>query len=170
ANAAAHDVTDSPIKQILKVTVKAPPYLISGDPTAGKDDQPLTAVLDATPTGRVSNGMYDVVQFNLSLDVDARRQAEVLGALEQHQFLTVLCAQTTAEDSTNIALGRWVYGDAPIVRLDLACEELFLHSWTTNLQPADAGTAALVGPPGSTPTPTPTATTAIFPIIVHTNP
>jgi len=168
ANLAARDVMESPVKQIIKVTVKAPPYLISGDPTAGKEDQPLPAVLDATPTGRVSNGMYDVVQFNLSLDVDARRQAEVLGALEQHQFMTVLCVQTTAEDSTNMALSRWVYGDAPVVRLDLACEELFLHSWTTALQPADAGTAALAGPPGSAPAPAPTATSTLFPIIVHT--
>jgi hypothetical protein len=166
ANASADNVTDSPIKQIDKLTVKSPPYEISGDPTAGKDNAPLTPVLDVTPTGRVCNGMYDVVQFNLSLEVDARRQAEVLGALEQHQFITVLSVQTTAEDSSVAALSRWVYGDAPIVRLDLACEELLLHSWTNALQPPDAGAAALAGPPGSTPTPA-GPTTAIFPIITH---
>jgi hypothetical protein len=139
ANADAHDVTDSPIKQITTLDIKDPPYLISGDPTAGSETAALTPVQDATPTGRVCNGMYDVVQFHVGLDVDATRVVDVLNGLEKGQFLTVLTWQLTSVDSATLASQKFIYGTAPIVHLDLVCEELLLHQWLTKIQPTDAG-------------------------------
>jgi hypothetical protein len=148
ANADAHDVTDAPVKQIVDVEVKDPPYAISGDPSAGKEDQPLTPAPDATPTGRVCNGMYDVVQFKVSLDVDANHIADVLDAMQKNQFITVLAVQLNAADTADLVNKGFIYGNAPIVHMDLGCEELLLHNWTQSLQPPDAG-AAKFATPGS---------------------
>jgi hypothetical protein len=144
ANAAAHNVTDSPVKQILDVGVKKDsPYVMSGDPSAGNDTTAITPVLDASPSGHVCNGMYDTVQFNVSLDVDASRIADVLGALERSQFITVLSTQVNAVDSSEKALQHYIYGKAPIVHLDLVCEELMLHDWVAKYQPADSSPAKI---------------------------
>jgi hypothetical protein len=128
ANADGKDVTDSPVKQITDLTVKDPPYLIVGDPTVGDDKSPLTPAPDASPTGRVSNGMYDVTQFSMGLDVDADRLPQVLNGLQTGQFLTILSAQVTAIDSADRAKSGFLYGKARIVHLDLVFEDLFLHT------------------------------------------
>lgn len=141
ANAGAHNVMDAPIKQILDVSIKDPPYVISGDPGQGNDTTAVTPVPDASPSGHVCNGMYDVVQFSVSLDVDASRVAQVLAGLERAQFITVLSAQVNAVDSSEKALQRFVYGKAPILRLDLVCEELMLHDWVAKYQPPDSSPA-----------------------------
>jgi hypothetical protein len=138
ANGDAHNVLDAPIKQILSLTVKEPPYLVSGDPTQGSEIAALPSVLDATPTGRVSNGMYDVLQFSMSLDVDADRAPEVLDLLGRGQFITVLSVQYTALDSSERAVKGYVYGNSRIVRLDLICEDLFLKSWSSKYCPQGA--------------------------------
>jgi hypothetical protein len=153
ANANAKNVMDAPVKQILDVTVKDPPYLISGDPTAGKEDQPLTPAPDMTPTGRVSNGMYDVVQFSVSLDVDGKHVPQLLDAMQKNQFITVLTVQSQAVDGYEKAVQRFIYGDSPVVNVKLVCEEAILHAWTGKFQPADAGAAkyATGGTAGSTP-------------------
>jgi hypothetical protein len=141
-NANSDNVTNSPIKQILDLTVKEPPYLISGDPTAGNETTAVPNVLDVSPSGRVSNGMYDVLQFSMSLDVDADRVPEILDLLEQGQFLTVISVQYTARDSSERATKGFVYGNARIVTLDLICEKLYLKSWTSKYCPPTAAPAA----------------------------
>jgi len=168
ANANAKSVLDSPIKQITDLTIKDPAYLIVGDPTAGKEDAALTPTPDVTPTGRSSNGMYDVVQFNLSLDVDGRRVSEVLDSLQRGQFITVLDAQFTTVDSALQTTNHFIYGSGPVVHMDLACEELLLHNWSNKLTPPDGGTAKYVGGavPGGGPAQA-APTTFIFPITVH---
>jgi hypothetical protein len=166
ANADAHDVTDAPVKQIVDVEVKDPPYAISGDPNAGKEDQAIIAAPDATPTGRVSNGMYDVVQFKISLDVDANHLADVLEAIQEKQFITVLSVAAQAADTADIASRNLIYGKAPILHVDLGCEELLLHNWTQNLQPPDAGAAKYAAANGGGGSST---ISTIFPITVHAN-
>jgi hypothetical protein len=141
ANANAKNVMDAPIKQILAVAVKDPPYLISGDPTAGKEDAALTPAPDMSPTGRVCNGMYDVVQFSVSLDVDANHVPDLLDALQRGQFITVLTVQMAAVDGYERAMQRFIYGNSPVVKLDLICEECLLHAWADKFQPPDAGAA-----------------------------
>jgi hypothetical protein len=143
ANADATDVLDSPIKQILDVSIKDPPYVVVGDPTAGNDTTPLTPNMDVTPTGRISNGMYDVVQFGLKLHVDATRVPAVLNALQANSFMTVLgVVEIKAVDSAELAQQRFLYGKAPIVELDLVCEDLLLHGWITKYQPPNSGPSA----------------------------
>jgi hypothetical protein len=163
ANADSHNVLDSAVKQIVDLEVNNPPYLISGDPTAGNDSTPLTPVPDLTPTGRTCNGMYDVVQFKLSLDVDASRLAAVLDSLQRGQFITILWAQTRAVDSADRAVNRFMYGTGSVVHLDLAGEELFLHQWTAKIQPPDGGAAKYFSANGQS------QQTPLFPITVHQN-
>jgi len=128
ANTDAKKVTDASVKQILDLTVKDPPYLVSGDPTVGSDTTALTPAPDVSPTGRVCNGMYDVCQFSMSLDVDADRLPQVLDALQSGQFLTILSVQATAVDSADRATHGFIYGGARIVKVDLIFEDLFLHT------------------------------------------
>jgi hypothetical protein len=149
ANANSKDVTESPVKQIIDVTVKDPPYLISGDPSAGSDSAVLTPILDVTPTGRVCNGMYDVMQFSMTLDVDAAKVPQVIDALQSGQFVTVLTTQVQAIDSTDMVLNRYRYGKAPVVRLTMVCEDLFLRGWTKFYQPDGAGAAKYAGTGGA---------------------
>jgi hypothetical protein len=151
ANARATDVTNSPIKQILDVTIKDPPYVTSGDPTAGKDDAALTSVPDLTPSGRVSNGMYDVVQCSITLDVEADRVPEVLDSLQAGQFFTILSMQAQSIDSTDMAVQRFVYGKSPVVRLTLVCEDLFMHAWADKYAPPGAGASKYAAAAGSSP-------------------
>ena len=146
--------------------MKDPPYAISGDPNAGKEDQAIIAAPDATPTGRVSNGMYDVVQFKISLDVDANHLADVLEAIQEKQFITVLSVAAQAADTADIASRNLIYGKAPILHVDLGCEELLLHNWTQNLQPPDAGAAKYAAANGGGGSST---ISTIFPITVHAN-
>jgi hypothetical protein len=155
ANADAHDVLDAPVKQILDVTIKDPPYLVVGDPTAGNDTSALTPAPDATPTGRVCNGMYDVVQFGLKLHVDATRVPAVLNSLQAGQFITVLAVtESKAVDSAEMTQQRFLYGKAPIVELDLVCEELLLHGWITKYQPPNTGPSGAPGSGGASSTST----------------
>lgn len=140
ANADAHDVTESPVKQIVNLNISNPPYLISSDPSAGSDSASLTPAPDFTPTGRVSNGMYDVMQFTLVIDVDATKVPQVLDSLQSGQFITVDQVTTAQQiDSSDKALQGFVFGKAPIVELTLVCEDLYLRSWTTKYQPDGAG-------------------------------
>jgi hypothetical protein len=148
------------VKQILDVTIKDPAYSVVGDPTAGNETSALTPAPDASPTGRACNGMYDVVQFSLKLHVDASRVPAVLNALESSQFLTVLAVQVKAVDTSDLSTQRYLYGKAPIVELDLICEELLLHSWITKYQPSDSGPGK--GPGGSS------STASLLPIVTHT--
>jgi hypothetical protein len=167
ANADATDVTNAPIKQIVKLIVKDPPYLIAGDPNAGKDDQPIPPNPDISPTGRASNGMYDVILFNLSLDVDAGKVADVLDGLEKGQFITVLAMQASSVDGAKALNLGFVYGKGAVVHLDLACEELFLHPWISKYQPATAGAAVLAGGANGAAGGAPAPSTPIFPVIQH---
>jgi hypothetical protein len=162
-NADAADVTTSPVKQITHLEVKDPPYLISGDPTAGSDTTALTAAPDQSPSGRVSNGMYDVIWFKVGLDIDATQEDAVLNGIEAGQFITILSYQAQTVDSADEANKGWVYGKAPVIHLDLTCEELMLHQWTSKLQPADGGAAKYVNAAA----PQPAAASNFMNITVH---
>jgi hypothetical protein len=151
ANKDATNVLDSPVKQITSLVVKDPPYLIVGDPTQGSDTVPLTPTLDASPTGRVSNGMYDVTQFSMGLDVDADKLPDLLKNLESGQFLTIVSATCTALDSAHMLKGHFIYGKARMVHVDLIFEDIFLHTPPTlaggysQLCPPNCGPAGIAG-------------------------
>jgi|GEM_PF-6001939 len=167
ANADAKDVNDSPIKRIIDVSMNNPPYIVSGDPASlPGEDGAIMPVMDVSPTGRVSNGMYDVVHFQVTMDVDATKMPQALAGLTGDQLITVLNINSaTPLDEAQVATqttGPCLYGTAPIVRLVVACEEVLLHTkqgWMNNYEPPNSKPTAASGGAAQGET--------IFPILVR---
>ena len=147
ANEGATNITDAPVKHLIYLTLPfGPEMYVTADGKAGSgggggdgaaaipvDDNGVPTVWSASPTGRVSNDLYDVVHFNLALRVDARKVPQVLAALEADKLVTVLQATVTAVDAAAARkVDGFVYGKDPVVSLELKCEALFLRSWTIN--------------------------------------
>ena len=99
-----------------------------------------------SPTGRVSNAMYDPVNFTLVVRVDARRVPEVLQELERNQFLTVTQVEARGIDpAAETEVNDVLYGNAPVVELDVRGEALFLRGWTEPLMPEGVARLLNVG-------------------------
>ena len=154
-NARAPNVTESPVKQVESLTIPfdatmywpaptdttAAPAASSGDsstpaPASTSDTDPLTPNFTDNPTGRMSNALYDVVHFTLTLDVDAGAVQSVLTELEAGKFITVYQVDAESVDSVTMAEQGFVFGKRPVARLALKCEALFLRKWTKPLMPA----------------------------------
>jgi hypothetical protein len=130
----------------------------STDPSAAPPpSDPLhpTRTLSVSPTGHVSNGLYDVIPFKLRIVVDAQQVPAVLAALSKDRFITVLRMDMLTVDSGQAVQSGLFYGDKPVVQLIIDCEILFFRADTLQYMP-DAIRKAL----GITPPPTPGATPA----------
>jgi hypothetical protein len=83
----------------------------------------------------VCNPLYDVVQFQVIMNVDAARIPQVMEALSRNRFLTVVKASVQAVDSAALRQQGYMYGDVPVVQLTLRCEDVFFHKWERPLMP-----------------------------------
>jgi hypothetical protein len=134
-------VPGSRVKQLIKISFAddtfKPAYLTDPNAPPAPPADPLhpTRVLTASPTGHVSNGLYDVIPFNLSIIVDAEQMPAVLLALSKNRFITVLQVAMLTVDSGQAILSGYVYGNKPVVQLNLTCEELFFRADTTPYMP-----------------------------------
>lgn len=150
-NAASTSVESSPVKQLVQIYV--PPdrnlYVIaaatasSATPAAGAPAVPASSDTDAFPkdytvsvTGRVSNGVFDVTQFYVVLNVQAPDVERVIQQLERDKLITVCESEVQAVNSAAMQLQGYYFGKTPIVTLTLRCEELFMRDWTHTLMPA----------------------------------
>jgi hypothetical protein len=89
-----------------------------------------------SPTGRVSNGLFDVTLFDVELICDASKVPQVLDGVEAGQYICV--TQVQSVDTVDSAFYRgagFYFGDKPCVRLKLRCEELYFRSWLQNFVP-----------------------------------
>ena len=100
-----------------------------GETTPGQPDYTLS------PTGRNSNALYDVVKFTMVVKMDARFVARYIQELGRGKFLTVHKVNLTAVDNGVAKADGFVYGNAPIVQVQLAGEALLMRSWTKPLVP-----------------------------------
>lgn len=158
-NKSAKNVKDSPVKQLVRLEIPAGPaqYVTStpiaggampaAAPVSGAPDAPIGKAYDRTPTGRVSNNLYDVVGFTLVINVDARQIPMILAELQRGRLITIYQADTTVVDSqAAYEESGYVYGPAPVVTLTLKGEELFLRDWTLKLMPESVKTALGIVP------------------------
>jgi hypothetical protein len=87
----------------------------------------------------VCNGLYDVLRFKVKLVVDATKVPQILRQLEVGQFITVLNVQYDEVVDPAVAAasqtGGFRYGDKPVVRLEIDCEDLLMRKWTDNILP-----------------------------------
>ncbi len=127
-NADAANVTTAAVKHIIRLDVPedVTQYVT---PAGGADG------FARSPTGRLSNGLYDVVQFNLVLNVDASKISKVIAELQAGKLITVTSFNVVSVDGVAAADQGYIYGDVPVVNLTIKCEELFLRDWTTKLMP-----------------------------------
>jgi hypothetical protein len=166
-NARSANVTDSPVKNLLALTIPEdffPPGVAataggasnpafagragldsststdgSTPPAAGAlpdPTQPLPDGSNQSPTKRVSNNLFDVVQFKMTLDIEADKIPLFLSTLATNRFITVTRMEMNPVDSQLKQIQGYVYGPKPVVTLDLDCEELFMRQWTLKYMPA----------------------------------
>jgi len=144
-NKDAKNIMDAPVKQLIKVSVpqdigqyvtfRAPGS--TAGPTADApapppdEDAMKGKAYGQSETGRVSNPLYDVIQFHVEMNVDANRLPMILTELQRGHLITVFRADAQVVDArAAVTDGGYVYGSAPIVHLWLECEELFMRGWT----------------------------------------
>jgi len=151
-NAKSNDVEHSPVKQIVQIMAGPPDktmYVLSTTAAAGADSSggtaspiptssdadPLPKDYSISPTGRVCNGVFDVVRFKVVLNVQAADITRVIAELERDKFLTAYQASVQAVNSVAKQQEGYYFGSHPVVTLALDCEELFMRDWTKKLMP-----------------------------------
>lgn len=112
------------------------------DPTA-----PITKQYGLSITGRICNPVYDVMQFTLKTDVDARYFPVFMANLTRNRFITILKADVKAVDREKTQANGYVYGKAPVVQLILKCEAVFFRDWTKPMMPVGVQKMLGVAPP-----------------------
>ncbi|HSV13270.1 MAG TPA: hypothetical protein VLI90_03375 [Tepidisphaeraceae bacterium] len=148
ANAKSKNILDAPVKHFLKLTIPPAPgtYVLQPNtatpgappaaaPVEGGDTQPVPKVPAVSATGRVSNPMYDVVQFKLAINVDAAQVPYVIAMLGQNRLIDVYNIDVVTVDSSERANAGFIYGANPVVQLNLKCETLFMRQWTVPWMP-----------------------------------
>jgi hypothetical protein len=121
-------------------------------PNMGDANGALPKNFQLTPTGRISNALYDTEQFELELIVDAGSVPAVLSSIEGGQYITVL--QLESVDPVDSAFYRgagYYFGPKPCVRIKMRCEELFFREWLKDYVPA--GLKTILGYPTQAPAP-----------------
>lgn len=124
------------------------------DPNAPQVEDPsMTAVrvFRYSPTGRVSNLQYDVVNFSVVVEADARSFRTFLANLSNGRLITVRQIDMIGIDRDKRQRQGYVYGKDPVVRMHVRCEAVFLHDWAIKYMPATIQKA--LGLPSATPNP-----------------
>ncbi|MAT81042.1 MAG: hypothetical protein CMJ29_05270 [Phycisphaerae bacterium] len=104
-------------------------YEVASVPEAGSVN------FDTAITGRISNALYDVVLIDVTLIVDKDNLADTLQSLVNGRFLTVRdLAIDRAMAYEDLSQG-FLYGESPVVKLDLTIETIWLRSWTQDYMP-----------------------------------
>jgi hypothetical protein len=178
-NANSKSVTDSPVKHLISIRTKpygnfAPVFITGPELTAAADaNAALPKVPQASTTGRVSNGLYDVFHFQVEADVDADRLPDFLRGLGNKRFITPLFVDVKAKDNAQALAEGHVYGNKPVLNVRADCEILYLRAWNQAFMPAPLKTKlgiaetpaadaqpAAAADPAATPAATPAAAPA----------
>lgn len=141
------NVVESPVKNLLSLTI--PESFFPGmpgmggmdtgapKPTAGAPNPtvPLVEEPSLSPTKRISNNLFDVVHFQLALDIEADKVPLFLKRLATDRFITVTRFELAQVDPQLKQINGYVYGNRLVVTLKLDCEALFMREWTMLLMP-----------------------------------
>jgi hypothetical protein len=102
-----------------------------------------------SPTGRVSNGMYDVYHMTIEADVDAAKLPDFLRAIGRNRFMTAMWADVKSVDLALERAQGHDYGERPVVNVRAQCEVLYLRGWNKPLMPPDVLTKLGIGADGA---------------------
>jgi len=116
----------------------------SSDPKTGSAPNPTADVpLDfgVSLTGRKTNALYDVLHINLEVVAETNRIPEIINALSQQNFITILDIDLQPVDVyQELKLG-FRYGKEPVSLLTLEIELIWLRPWVIPFMPDDFKTA-----------------------------
>lgn len=107
----------------------------------------LTFDFANSPTGRISTGLYDVYDFQLTVDIEASHLANFINELTKGRYIGVHTVDLTPVDLNTVKAEGFVYGNKPVVRAVLHCEEMLLRKWTEPLMPAGVKKEMNIAPP-----------------------
>lgn len=96
---------------------------------------PTTDDYSITPTGRVSNSVFDVRHVWLTVVVDVARLPELFEALAQVNFMTVLAVRYQDVDEYQALAEGFVYGSGDVVQAEMLIETIWFRSWTKDYMP-----------------------------------
>jgi hypothetical protein len=149
-NSKAANVTESPVKQLIKFEmpddatqyIQAPSAAATaGAPAAATPESLSGKAYTRSPTGRVCNPLYDVIQFSLQINVDARMVPMIISEMERGKLITIYQADAATVDAQSAVDDGYIYGPAPVITLTLKGEELFMRAWTIKMMPEGVKTA-----------------------------
>jgi len=165
------NVTNSVVKQVLRVLIEDKYVTDRGpvnpmgagqtgargpeDPGAapagiGGTASPVYAV---SPTGRVSNPLYDVFWVTLVVDLDATRLELFLNELTRAKLITVLSMDLVAVDRAAALDAGFDYGLSPVVRAYMKVEVVYFREWMVRSMPKDIMTLLNIQPAAAAPLP-----------------
>ena len=122
----------------------------SSIPTNG-DADPIPKDYSVSPTGRTSNGIFDVASFTVVLNVQATDLGRVIQAIERDRLITVTQTDVQAVNSAIMRQEGYYFGKNPVVTLTMKCEAVFLRDWTRPLMPKEIKQYLNVLEPGQQP-------------------
>jgi len=146
-NSAAKSVGEAPIKHLMRVQV--PVTFVGMAPSTGRGDDsgasappssdpgaPIQPNFAVSPTGRASNGLFDVLHVDATMVVESAKLPEVLNNLSRGRLLGVIhVKQIEPMDPIAATKAGYFYGSKPCVRMDLQLEVLLMRQWTTRYMP-----------------------------------
>ena len=164
SNVGKRSVRDAVIKRLVRIDIPKEYITRKGrvpmtgtgvtSMAAGRGRQPVAAATDVpvvtantaaalardytfTPTGRICNSVYDVVHFNVKVDIDPTHYEAFIANLTNNRFITILRTDMKAVDREEAMQNGFVYAGSPVVQLDLKCEAIFFRQWTSELVPKE---------------------------------
>jgi hypothetical protein len=158
ANAPSKEgILDAAVKRVVQILVTSGLPTQSGSAARPGEEETGLVVSDpaaelktdysTSPTGRISNGLYDVYDFQLTIDVDSAQLPVFLTELTRNRFITVRTIELTPLNLQEINASGFMYGSKPVVQAELHCETLFLRKWTEPLMPSSIKKALGIAPP-----------------------
>jgi len=103
-----------------------------------------------TPTGRVSNAVFDVRHSRLIIDIEWDKLPLFMEQLRKTNFMTVIDADIQDLDEYAMLREGYVYGKGDVVRANLLIESLWFREWTGELMPKVVRQKLLIEPlPGA---------------------
>ncbi len=119
----------------------------TGGPLGGPAQKAPTKNYTTSVTGHVSNPVYDVMQFSVTVDMDGRYLNAFMDNLTGERFITIINAEVRSVDREVEQYNGYFYGESPVVRVKLDCEAAFFREWTERLMPDEIKRMLMITPP-----------------------
>lgn len=133
-------VEQMPVKRLVSVVVNG--YVIEGNqvvPFSGASAGD-TQQTKATFTGRVSNDLYDVVRYSVSVVVDQRETLRLIDFLTRANFSKCVSVSYQIVDQEAERATGYFYGTAPVIRATMMFETYMLRELFDELKPEEVKT------------------------------